>query len=114
MAESSLSLEQLLGKLLADEYADLLREGLAWLARELMEAEVAEAAGAALYERSPERDGAQRLPAAPVGASAWARSSWRFSGCAATTSRASSSRAAGLSRPWSRWPPTRRERRQHA
>jgi putative transposase len=55
MAESSLSLEQLLGKLLADEHSDLLREGLAWLVHELMEAEVAEQIGAGLHEKTPER-----------------------------------------------------------
>jgi putative transposase len=55
MAESSLSLEQLLGKLLADEHADLLREGLAWLVHELMEAEVSEQIGAGLHEKAPER-----------------------------------------------------------
>jgi transposase-like protein len=55
MAESSLSLEQLLGKLLADEHADLLREGLAWLVHELMEAEVSSQIGAGLHEKAPER-----------------------------------------------------------
>jgi putative transposase len=55
MAETSLSLEQLLGKLLADEHADLLREGFAWLASELMEAEVSARIGAGLHEKAPER-----------------------------------------------------------
>ena len=55
MAETSLSLEQLLGKLLTDEHADLLREGLAWLVHELMEAEVTEQIGAGLNEKTPER-----------------------------------------------------------
>lgn len=41
MAETSLSLEEFLSKLLGDEHADVLREGLAWLVRELMESEVA-------------------------------------------------------------------------
>ena len=55
MAETSLSLEQFLGKLLRDEHVDVLREGLAWLAMQLMETEVGEQIGAALHERSPER-----------------------------------------------------------
>ena len=43
---------------------DLLREGVALLYRELMEAEVAEQAGAGRYERSEERVATQRLSAA--------------------------------------------------
>ena len=55
MAEMSLSPEEFLSKLLTDEHADVLREGLAWLVRELMESEVASQAGAALHEKSPQR-----------------------------------------------------------
>ena len=55
MAETSLSPEEFLSKLLADEHADVLREGLAWFVRELMESEVAGQAGAALHEKSPQR-----------------------------------------------------------
>jgi len=55
MAEMSLSPEEFLSKLLADEHADVLREGLAWLVRELMESEVAAQAGVALHEKSPQR-----------------------------------------------------------
>lgn len=55
MAETSLSPEEFLGKLLADEHADVLREGLAWLVRELMESEVAAQAGAARNEKNPQR-----------------------------------------------------------
>jgi putative transposase len=47
--------EQLVGKLLSAEHTDLLKEGVAWLCAELMEAEVAAQIGAAHGERSPER-----------------------------------------------------------
>jgi putative transposase len=46
---------QLADKLLSDEHADVLRESVAWMARELMEAEVAGKVGAELGERSLER-----------------------------------------------------------
>lgn len=55
MAETSLSLDELVRKLMGDEHADVLRETLAWFVRELMEAEVAEQIGAGLHEKSPER-----------------------------------------------------------
>ncbi len=55
MAESSLSLDELLRKLMGDEHADVLRESLAFFVRELMEAEVAERIGAGRHERSAER-----------------------------------------------------------
>ncbi len=41
--------------MLDDEHADLLREGVALVLRELMEAEVADQAGAERYERAEER-----------------------------------------------------------
>src|ERR687887_2399910 len=46
---------QLADKLLSDEHADVLRESVAWMARELMEADVAARIGAELGERSLER-----------------------------------------------------------
>jgi transposase-like protein len=46
---------QLADKLLADEHADVLRESVAWMARELMEADVSAQIGAELGERSLER-----------------------------------------------------------
>jgi hypothetical protein len=46
---------QLANKLLVDEHPDVLRESAAWMAAELMEAEVAAQIGAELGERSPER-----------------------------------------------------------
>ena len=47
--------QELVGKLMGTEHGDLLREGVAWLCAELMEAEVAAQIGAAHGERSPER-----------------------------------------------------------
>jgi transposase-like protein len=55
MAETSLSLDELVRKLMGDEHADVLRETLAWFVRELMEAEVAGQIGAGLHEKSAER-----------------------------------------------------------
>lgn len=55
MAEKSLSLDELVGKLLGDEHADVLRETLAWFVGELMEAEVAGQIGAGLHEKTPGR-----------------------------------------------------------
>jgi putative transposase len=46
---------QLADKLLQDEHADVLRESVAWMARELMEADVGAQIGAELGERSLER-----------------------------------------------------------
>ena len=50
-----MSVQELVGKVLADEHADVLRQAVVWLAQELMEAEVSQAAGAAYGERSGER-----------------------------------------------------------
>ena len=55
MAETSMSLDELVRKLMGDEHADVLRETLAWFVRELMEAEVGTQIGAGLHEKSPER-----------------------------------------------------------
>jgi transposase-like protein len=46
---------QLADKLLASEHADVLRESVAWIVAELMEAEVAARIGAEFGERTPER-----------------------------------------------------------
>jgi len=46
---------QLADKLLASEHADVLRESVAWIVAELMEAEVAAKVGAELGERTPAR-----------------------------------------------------------
>jgi putative transposase len=50
-----MSVSELVGKVMADEHADVLRQAVVWLAQELMEAEVSQAAGAAYKERSGER-----------------------------------------------------------
>jgi putative transposase len=50
----------LVDKLLASEHADVLRESVAWLVGELMEAEVSGLTGAELGERAPDRRQAQR------------------------------------------------------
>ena len=50
-----MSVGELVGKVLADEHADVLRQAVVWLAQELMEAEVSQAAGAGYGERNPER-----------------------------------------------------------
>ena len=50
-----MSVQELVGKVLADEHADVLGQAVVWLAQELMEAEVTAAAGAGYGERSPER-----------------------------------------------------------
>jgi putative transposase len=56
MAERArMTAAQLADKLMSDEHADVLRESVAWMARELMEAEVASKIGAELGERSLER-----------------------------------------------------------
>jgi transposase-like protein len=55
MAERSLSLDELICKLMGDEHANVLRDTLAWFVGELMEAEAAGQIGAGLHERSPER-----------------------------------------------------------
>jgi putative transposase len=55
MAEKSMSLDELVRKLMGDDHADVLRESLAWFVRELMEVEVATQIGADLHEKSPER-----------------------------------------------------------
>ena len=51
----SMSVGELVGKVLADEHADVLRQAVVWLAQELMEAEVTAAAGAGYGQRDPER-----------------------------------------------------------
>jgi len=55
MAETSMSLDALVRKLMGDDQADVLRESLAWFVGELMEAEVTQQIGAGLHEKAPER-----------------------------------------------------------
>jgi hypothetical protein len=95
---------QLADKLLADEHADVLREAVAWMAAQLMESDVAARIGAELGERTSDRlthrNGYRpRTWEGRVGEIELAIPKLRR----AATSRASWSRAGGLSRPWSRW-----------
>jgi transposase-like protein len=94
----------LVDKLLTSEHADVLRESVAWLVTQLMEAEVGELTGAELGERASDRRQAQRNGDRPrrwdtrVGELELA-----IPGCGpGRTSRASWSRAGGPSRRWSR------------
>jgi transposase-like protein len=50
-----MSVGELVGKVLADEHADVLRQAVVWLTQELMEAEVSQQAGAGYGERSGDR-----------------------------------------------------------
>ena len=50
--EGMVALRDALGKILESEHADLLRESVALVVREVMELEAAEHAGAERYERS--------------------------------------------------------------
>jgi len=61
MTESkSMTVEQVVREVMADEHADVLRESVRLVARELMEAEVSELVGAARGERNPEGRMTQR------------------------------------------------------
>ena len=51
---------ELVDKLMADEHADVLRDSVAWLVAQLMEAEVGALTGAELGERAPDRRQTQR------------------------------------------------------
>jgi Transposase, Mutator family len=111
MADSgSLGVRAELGKVLESEHADLLREGVALVLREVMEMEVARLAGAERYERSGERAAYRngyRPRELPPG---WARWSCTCPSCvrARATCPASSRPASAPSRrswPWS-WRPT--------
>ena len=53
--DTSMSLREAAGKVMSDTHADVLRESVAMVVREVMAAEVAAIAGAGPYERSPER-----------------------------------------------------------
>ena len=63
-----MSVQELVGKVLAEEHADVLRQAVVWLAEELMEVEVSQAAGAG-YGGAQSRAScsAQRLPPAGLG-----------------------------------------------
>jgi putative transposase len=57
---NSLTAREAVSEVLASEHADVLRESVAVMVREIMEAEVARFAGAELGERAPEKRSAQR------------------------------------------------------
>ena len=95
---------EVVDKLMSGEHADVVRESVAWMVAELMEAEVAGQIGAELGERTGERvtqrNGYRARPwDTRVGRARAARSR----SCArAAISRAFWSRAGGPSRRWSR------------
>jgi hypothetical protein len=63
-----MSVGELVGKVMADEHADVLRQAVCWLAQELMEAEVSERAGAGYGQRRPDRVTRRNgLPGASLG-----------------------------------------------
>jgi hypothetical protein len=49
-----MSVGELVGNVLADEHADVLRLGVCWLAEQLMEAKVTVAAGAGYHQSHPD------------------------------------------------------------
>src|SRR5881396_2590620 len=68
MAEGQrMTAAQVVDKLMTSEHADVLREGVAWLVAELIEAEVTAQIGAAHGERAPERRVTQRNGYRPRG-----------------------------------------------
>jgi putative transposase len=50
-----MAIEEVVRKVLVDEHADVLRESVKWLARQLMEVEVSELIGAERGERTEDR-----------------------------------------------------------
>jgi hypothetical protein len=107
MAEGQrMTAAEVVEKVLRFEHADFLREAVALIARELMEAEISAEIGAELREVAPEtrtthRNGYRPRPWRP----GWARSSCSFrrSEPAPPTSPPSSSRAGEASRRSWRW-----------
>jgi len=95
----------LVDKLMADEHADVLRDSVAWLVEELMNAEVTALTGAELGERAPDRRQTQR--------NGYRQRRWdtrvgelelAIPNCGrVATSRRFWSRAGGPNKPWSRW-----------
>ena len=95
----------LVDKLLTSEHADVLRDSVAWLVAELMDAEVGELTGAELGERAPDRRQTQRNGYRhAAGTPGSVSSSWPSPSCGpAATSQVSWSRAGALNKRWSRW-----------
>ena len=91
MAERArMTAAQLADKLMSDEHADVLWESVAWMARELMEADVSAQIGAELGERGLERTTQRTATGPATGTPGSAASSWPSPSCArAPTSRRS-------------------------
>ncbi len=106
MAESqSMTTAEVVAKTLIDEHADFLREAVAMVAAQLMEAEITEEIGARRGEVSADGRPTETATATGAGRPGSARSScWsRESELARPTSPPSSSRAGRPSRRSSRW-----------
>ena len=97
--EGMVALRDAFGKILASEHADVLRDGVALVLREVMELEAAQAAGA---ERMSALRSDRRIAmgiASGSGTRGWGRSSFRSRSCGrAPTCRAFCMRGSGLSR----------------
>jgi hypothetical protein len=94
-----MSVGELVGKVLAGEHADVLRQAVVWLAQELMEAEVTVAAGPAMANAA--RTGSPTVTATGRAAGTPGLGSWSCAspGCGpAATSRAFWSRVGGPSK----------------
>ncbi len=105
MAESHrMTAAQLADKLLGDEHADLLRESVAWMAAQLMDAEVTARSAPSTASAAWSGPPSATATAPATGRPGSARSSWPSpSSGRVPTSRRSWSRAGAPSRPWSRW-----------
>src|SRR6266498_2535188 len=102
--DQSMTVRAAASKLLVEEHADVLREAVRVMLREVMEAEVSAAAGADWYERSPEREAQRNGYRQREWIRGWGRSSFRSPGCGRARSfLASWSRAGARSRRWWRW-----------
>ena len=85
-----MAIEEVVRKVLIDEHADVLRESVAFVAEQIMEAEVSELIGAERGERDRGRATHETATARGAGTRAPASSSCRSRSCAAgRTSRAS-------------------------
>ena len=97
--QGMVALREALGKILASEHADVLREGVALVLREVMELEAGQATGAERYERSAERLTYRNGYRPREFDRRWGRSSWPSPSCdRAPICRASSTRGSGPSR----------------
>ena len=105
MAERArMTAAQLADKLLQDEHADVLRESVAWMAHQLMEAEVSAKVGAELGERSLERTTHRNGYRSRDWDTRVGRIELAIPSCARLrVPVAAGRRAAAPSRPWSRW-----------